>query len=120
MSDQTNRSDEQRSWEELSEQAEEIARLERALAQQFPNEAHSVTEIEEAPPANERLFSRRVLIGWAIAALLAVFVVRMVLPIVFTTVRESIVGSDREAAAPETPATPTSEAPKGHIKKIIR
>ncbi|MEO8219149.1 MAG: hypothetical protein ABI718_18900 [Acidobacteriota bacterium] len=148
MSDPTKISDEQRAMEVLREQAEEISRLERSLAQQYGQEAQSIGKIDEHLVPREKLFSRRVLFGWAFGALIVVFVVRMVLPVVFDNVKESVVsklgGPVRNTTvqpvvaptpptppivipAPGTPAptVPSAnpaapEAVKIHIKKITR
>lgn len=92
----------------LHAQTEEINRLERLLAQQGQM-PQPVAEIEQPAP-KEKLFSRTTLFGWAFATLVVVFVIRMVLPVVFETVKESIVSSLKEptsnTAAPVVAPTP--------------
>jgi hypothetical protein len=126
MSDLTRQSEEEQAKATLHAQTEEINRLERALAQQYGQDSLPVAPIEEPPVPRERLFSRKSLFGWAFATLVVVFIIRMVLPIVFTTVKESVVESVKQSmgirtvvspalppagaatAAPAIPATPAT------------
>lgn len=117
MSDPTKRSEEERAREMLREQGEEISRLERLLSQ-HAQDAQSLSEIEEPAAPRERLFSRKVLVGWALAALFAVFIVRMVLPIAFDTAKESVVTALKESAGNTTvaaPAVPTAPMPPAAV-----
>jgi len=110
MSDPMRMSEEERARAALKEQADEINRLERAIAQQYGDAALPVPRVEDVTAPDERLFSRRTLIGWAIATLLIVFVIRMVLPVAFESAKESIVSSlkasTENTAAPATATTP--------------
>lgn len=104
MSDPTRLPGEEQAKATLHAQTEEINRLEQLLARQGQS-AQSVAEIEEPVAAQEKLFSRRTLFGWAFATLLVVFIIRMVLPVVFETVKESVVSSMKEASG-NTAVTP--------------
>ncbi len=56
-------------------------------------EPHSVASIDEFPPepyVKEKLFSRKVLIGWAAATLIVWFVLTMIFPIVLERVGDEI------------------------------
>jgi hypothetical protein len=112
MSDPTRLPEKEQS---LQAQTEEINRLERMLAQ-HGQAAQSLAEVEE-PAVSEKLFSRRTLFGWAFATLLVVFVIRMVLPVVFQTVKESVISSMKESVGSTTvtpvvaPAPPTTVIP---------
>lgn len=56
-------------------------------------EPHSVDLIDEFPPqpyVKERLFSRKVLVGWAAATLIVWFVLTMIFPVVLETVGDEI------------------------------
>ena len=106
MSDPTRLPEEEQA-KTLHAETEEINRLEMLLAQH--GQQQPIAEIEqEAKP--ERLFSRATLFGWAFATLLVVFIIRMVLPEVFATVKEEMVGRMREpsvnTSAPVVAPTP--------------
>jgi hypothetical protein len=131
MSDPTRLSEEKQARSALHAQTEEINRLERALAQQYGQESQSVAPVEEPSAPGDRLFSRKALFGWAFGTLFVVFIIRMVLPLVFATVKESVVDSMKQSmgittvyspalphagaapaapAVPATPATPPADA----------
>ncbi len=119
MTEPTKMGEEERAREALREQTDEIARLERSLAKQYGQEAQSIEKIEEPSVPRERLFSRGVLFGWAFGALIVVFVVRMVLPVVFDNVKESVVSKLRGPVRNTTVqpvVTPTPPTPP--VKKI--
>lgn len=116
MSDPTRLSEEEQARATLQAQTEEINRLERVLAHQYGDGALPVAPAEAAEPSRERLFSRRTLFGWAFATILVVFVIRMVLPVVFESVKDSIITSMREpttntAAPVVVPTPPPGAAP---------
>ncbi len=111
MSDPTRLSEEQQAKAALHAQTEEINRLERALAQQYGQDSLPVAPIEEPAAPRERLFSRKSLFGWAFATLVVVFIIRMVLPIVFTTVKESVVESVKQSMGIATVITPAPALP---------
>jgi hypothetical protein len=132
MSDPTRLSEEERARAALQEQADEINRLERAISQQYGGAALPVAQTDDAPVAKERLFSRRTLFGWAFATLFVVFMIRMVLPLVFETVKESVVDSMKRSTgvttvsspavppvgpAPAAPATPAT--PPGDVAPVV-
>ncbi len=58
----------------------------------YADERYLVPEVEVAPPVyhKERLFSRKVLIGWAAATLTLWFLIRFVAPVVMNTVGETV------------------------------
>lgn len=127
MSDPTRLSDEEKARQAIREQADEITRLDALLSDQYGHEPYPVAQPADSAIRRERLFSRKVLFGWAFAALVVVFVVRMVLPIAFETAKESIISSMKEStgntsvppivasalpapnAAPTAPAAPTAD-----------
>lgn len=117
MSDPTRFSDEERAREALREQANEPRPLDPAWTDQIRNDQYPATLPDEPVIPAERLFSRKVLFGWAFAALVFVFIIRMVLPVVFETVKESVVSSMKESvhktsgAAVVAPTPPTSVTP---------
>ncbi|HUQ48111.1 MAG TPA: hypothetical protein VM053_07715 [Gemmatimonadaceae bacterium] len=111
MSDPTRLPEDEQTKATLQAQTEEINRLELLLAQHGQS-AQSITESDE-PPAPERLFSRKTLFGWAFATLLVVFLIRIVLPEVFETVKQEIRGHldeprDNSAAPVVAPVPPTT------------
>jgi hypothetical protein len=115
MSDPTRLPEDEQAKATLHAQTEEINRLERLLSEHGQT-AQAITEVDEpAPP--EKLFSRRTLFGWAFATLLIVFIIRMVLPVVFETVKDTVVTSMKEsigntAVTPVVaPAPPTTVIP---------
>ena len=60
-------------------------------------------ELPEPPPyKKERLFSRKVLIGWAVATLLVWFAISFITPIIVETVRAEV------ESRMEPPTTPTA------------
>lgn len=126
MSDPTRLPEDEQAKATLQAQTEEINRLERALAQQYGQESQSLAPVEESSTPREKLFSRKTLFGWAFGTLFVVFMIRMVLPVVFATVKESVVDSMKQSmgistvysparppagpvpAAPATPAIPAT------------
>lgn len=104
MSDPTRLSENEQTKATLLAQTEEIDRLERLLSQ-HGEAAHSIAEIEQPDATREKVFSRRTLFGWAFATLLVVFMIRMVLPVVFETVKDSVVSSLKESTG-NTAVTP--------------
>jgi hypothetical protein len=63
------------------------------LTNPYADDRYLVPE-EPAPVAHqERLFSRRVLFGWAFATLVVVFAVTVILPMVAPIVKESVISS---------------------------
>lgn len=115
MSDPERLSKEEQAKATLQAETEEINRLERLLSQHGQS-APSIGQIQAPVAADEKLFSRRTLFGWGFAALLVVFVIRMILPEVFATVKETIGSKMREPSgntavtpvvAPTTTAAPT-------------
>lgn len=105
MSDPTRLSEEERT-RALQEQADEINRLERAISQQYGEASVPAAQVDEAPVSKERLFSRRTLFGWAFGTLFVVFMIRMVLPLVFATVKESVVESMKQSMGITTVSSP--------------
>ncbi|MEO7366938.1 MAG: hypothetical protein ABIZ36_03215 [Gemmatimonadaceae bacterium] len=123
MTDRARFSDDERAREAIRDQADEIRQLDSALSRQIRDDQYPATMPEEPAVFPERLFSRKVLFGWAFAALIFVFLIRMVLPVVFETVKESVVSSMKDAThntgsspgapvvAPTPPLPPTSVTP---------
>lgn len=117
MSDPTRLSDEERAREALRDQTDEARRLDPSWTDQIRDDQYPAPLPDEPVPSGERLFSRKVLFGWAFAALIFVFIIRMVLPVVFETVKETVVSKMREptsntavqpviAPVPAVPAIP--------------
>lgn len=97
MSDPTRLDDEARAREALREQGDAARQLDPAWLEHQREDAFLSPQPEELDPPRERLFSRKVLFGWAFAALVFVFIIRMVLPVVFETVKESVITSMKES-----------------------
>ena len=82
---------------------------------------HAIDPIASAPPPEfkkERVFSRKVLFGWAGATLVIWFLVRVIAPIVVESVQSAIVSSIEDehwgsaaAAVPAPPVPPVPPAP---------
>ena len=123
MSDPTKSSDEARASEALREQTDVARQLDPAWMEQRHEDAYLAAEPEQLLAPRERLFSRKVLFGWAFAALLFVFIIRMVLPVVFDTVKESVITSMKESVhntsgavvAPTPPIPPVPPVPEVKI-----
>ena len=113
MSDPTKLPEEERAREALREQADAANRLDPAWLDRYPDDAQLEAQPVPSAATRERLFSRKVLFGWAFAALVFVFIVRMVLPVVFETVKETVLSSMKASTsnsanpvlAPTPPAT---------------
>ncbi|HEX2723740.1 MAG TPA: hypothetical protein VHM24_12555 [Gemmatimonadaceae bacterium] len=70
--------------------------------------------VDPEPYVTERVFSRKVLVGWAAATLLVWFMISFVGPIVVESAKEAIISSMQEAAtntAAPPPALPATPAP---------
>lgn len=124
MTDPTRLSDEKRAREALRDPADEATRLDPAWSDQINADQYPATLLEQQVLPGERLFSRKALFGWAFAALMFVFIIRMVLPVVFETVKENVVARMKESThntsgpsagaavvAPTPPTSPTSVTP---------
>lgn len=93
-------------------------------------EPRSVDPIDEVPPqpyVKERLFSRKVLIGWAAATLIVWFALTMIVPVVLESVGNEIRVKMREPShntaapvvAPVPPGLPAPVAPPGPIAPTV-
>jgi hypothetical protein len=81
-------------------------------------ESHALDPVETVPPQKykkERLFSRKVLFGWAAATLVLWFSIRVIAPIVVESVESAIVSSieadDARSGAAAVPAPPVPPVP---------
>jgi hypothetical protein len=63
------------------------------LTAPYADERYLVPDEPEPVVHQERLFSRRVLFGWAFATLVVVFAVTVILPMVVPLVRETVIES---------------------------
>jgi hypothetical protein len=83
------------------------ARLDPVWSPEYGDDSSLIGPPPDVEPRRERLFSRRVLFGWAFATIVVVFVLKMVMPVVFETVKQTIVTSIRERGGEiDGPATP--------------
>ncbi len=100
----------------------------------YASRAYLAPEDEPVVVHQERLFPRKVLVGWSLAALIFWFLITYLAPIVRDTVKESVITSIKEAAKesqavtapptpaavhtvptiPATPATPAEPRPPAH------
>ncbi len=147
MTDPTRFSDEERAREAVRDRADEAKRLDSAWTDQINADQYPAALPDEQGVSGERLFSRKSLFGWAFAALIFIFIIRMVLPVVFETVKENVVAKMKESthntsgsgtgtagvaptpptaptsvtpALPEVPAQPKAPVPPAPVKKTRR
>jgi hypothetical protein len=104
MSDPTRLSEEERARAALRQQAEAARRFDPAWSNEYGHDAYPVPQSDEPVLHRERLFSRKVLFGWALATFLLWFSIRFIVPSVLESVKQNVITSVRES-------TPTTDAP---------
>ncbi|MEP6509090.1 MAG: hypothetical protein ABJC63_12780 [Gemmatimonadales bacterium] len=122
MTDPTRFSDEERARQAVRDQTDAARQLDPAFTDPIREDQYPATRPDEPVDSRDRLFSRKVLFGWAFAALIFVFIIRMVLPVALETAKESFVSSIKESVqstggsgaavvAPTPPVAPTAVSP---------
>lgn len=99
MSDPTRSTEDARARAALHQQADAVNRLDPVWSPEYGDDAYLTSQPEEPVVPRERLFSRKVLFSWAIAALIFVFAIRVVMPVVFESVKEAVISSLKEPNA---------------------
>src|SRR5215203_4408527 len=80
-----------------------------------PYPMEPLNTVPPAPYKKERLFSRKVLFGWAAATLIVWFLLTMIFPAVIGSVQTAIVSSIEESARAEAAAVPAPPPPPAAI-----
>ncbi|MGZ4780144.1 MAG: hypothetical protein ACXV5L_13180 [Thermoanaerobaculia bacterium] len=110
MTDPGRMSEDERARAALPSQAEAVNHLDPVWSPEYGEDAYLAAQPVEPEVPRERLFSRKVLLGWSIATLIVVFFIRMVLPVILETVKQTVITSVKTSVgitdAPPLPAVP--------------
>lgn len=112
MSDPTRMSDEERAKAALREQGDAVNRVDPVWSPEYGEDVYLTAQPKEPVVPRERLFSRKVLFGWAFAALLFVFAIRVIVPVIIESVKEAVITSVKASAGiADAPPLPRPPAP---------
>jgi len=117
MTDPKRTSDEELAKAALRDRSSAMERIDPVWTDPYAPEVYPAVDPDSPVVHQERLFSRKVLTGWALAALVVVFIIRVILPIAFESAKDAVITSMKQSHATRvsTPAvvpTPPPSVPE--------